>query len=89
MPAVEPAPVVEPAPAVESVPAVESRPDTLQLSGVTAGPGVGGWNIHLTAGEILEEAAGHVALSPGAAGTLQLDDSAVQISFNGIERIVW
>ncbi len=81
----------EPAPADEAAPlaAPDVRPDTLQLSGVTAGPGAGGWDIQLTTGEILEERSGCVVLSLGAAGSLRLEGSNVQISFNGIERIVW
>ncbi len=79
------------APAAEAAPlgSPDGRPDTLQLSGVTAGPGAGGWDIQLTTGEILEDRPGCVVLTPGSAGSLRLDGSNVQVSFNGIERIVW
>ena len=65
------------------------RVDTLQLSGVTAGPGTGGWNVELSSGRIVDIQDGCVILAAGSSGTLVLDDSNVRVSFDGIERIVW
>lgn len=65
------------------------RSDTLHVDGVNGGPGVGGWDLELTEGDIVETHSEYILLSSGAAGAVVLDGNVGLIKFEGIERIVW
>lgn len=65
------------------------RIDTLHVDGVSGGPGVGGWDLELTEGSIVETHNDQMLLSSEAAGAVVLDGNVGRIKFEGIERIVW
>ena len=63
--------------------------DTMHLDGVAGGPGVGGWSIELTEGEIVETKDDHVNLSKNSSGNVMLHGCPVKVAFQGVERIEW
>jgi hypothetical protein len=63
--------------------------DTLHLDGVTGGPGLGGWVLELSEGEIVETNDDNLVLSEKSTGIVILEGCPVKVAFQGVERIEW
>ena len=62
--------------------------DTIQINGVTGGPGDGDWTINVTSGTIVDTQADHLVLTEDAVGEIVLTGGET-INFEGIERVAW
>jgi hypothetical protein len=67
----------------------DRRHDVLRLDGMAGGPDTGGWTLELSEGVIVTRTDDHILLSGNSLGNIRFDDTAIQVSFRGIERIEW
>lgn len=64
--------------------------DTININGVSAGPGFGGWTVTLSDGTLISDNAAHGTLNLGSdvSGVIVMSDGS-ELTFEGVERLQW